>query len=1049
MELIRSNRTENLADALASLIRHKPLGPFENEVIVVQSRGMERWLTLALAERLGIWGNPSFPFPRAVIEEVLERAIGPSEMAPAYSPDRLKWTIARLLQDSAPEQLLPYLGAEADPDRVLRFAASLAAVYDDYVVYRPELLSEWAERPSTSWQPALWHRVVQALGPHDLASRIREALPTLRNGLDASGLSFERLQVFALETIPPLFLQFFNALSHSVPTTLYVLEPSKEYLADVLLSPEGQASTDGHAFLSDVGRLSHDFQQVLLSVDQDLSGQREAYQPAERTNLLSSLQADIFEFRSPPAPAERPVRSLSDSSIALHACGGPMREAQVVYEAVQGALEEDPTLVPEDIVVMAPDLEIYAPVFRAVFGQQGRHRIPYEVHDRLTREDAPFYDDFVAVLDVLGSRFSVLDLLRLIDASSMRADFRFSPEERARLTELLAAAGIRWGIDAEHRAELEFPAEPLHTWRAGFGRLFLGFASPPEDTGVFEGLLPRGAPSLEDAALVARLSRLGETLFEVQRQARNPRSMGDWAELIAQLCASLFSEDDEWSAAVRMVREALRSLKESAEQSGYDGVLPLRTVRREFAGLLLRETPAVGFLRRGVTIAELVPMRPVPFRLVCLVGMSEESFPRADKRLSFDKTRDSQRPGDRNKRHDDRHAFLQAILCARDRLIVTYGAPSSGSRDGASPSPLLWELRETVNRYYQGPDGAALIEPIVHPRHAFDASYFDGSAPFQSSSRRYLQIAEALRERPDERAAVELRAEVRERDPVVSTGELATWLWNPIASFIDRVLLASFGDAELYEPTSAVTKIAALDASVVGNTALRASLRDDALDEYLGAAPEFPDGTWGTLQRRALAQEIAALTARADKLQDDAVARSELLSIELGGLVLEGRVDGLFPEQRLVKRFAKAGRKSELAAWIEHLVLQAATGATRPTNLVLRGEHQRASLVSFSPVEDPRHLLDALLAIYRECLEAPVPLLETASRIFAEKYDPEDPVKALKPAKDELQRLCGRDARLGYAFGSAHPFADARWAEAFERAALAVYVPLFEHRSEP
>ncbi|MGB5414384.1 MAG: hypothetical protein WBN01_07065, partial [Polyangiales bacterium] len=295
---------------------------------------------------------------------------------------------------------------------------------------------------------------------------------------------------------------------------------------------------------------------------------------------------------------------------------------------------------------------------------------------------------------------------------------------------------------------------------------------------------------------------------------------------------------------------------------------------------------------------------------------------------------------------------------------------------------------------------------------------------------------------------VELRAEVRERDAVVSTGELAAWLWNPIASFIDRVLLARFGDRELYEPSSAVTKIAALDASVVGNTALRAGLRDDALHEYLGAAPEFPDGTWGALQRQVLAQEIASVNARGDRLQDDLVAQSELLSVEVSGLVLEGRIDGLFPEQRLVKRFTKAGRKAELGAWIEHLLLQAATGAARTTNLVLRGEHQRASLVSFAPLQDPRHLLDMLLTIYRECLEAPVPLLETASRIFAEKYDPEDPGKALKPAKDELQKLCGRDARLGYAFGSFDPFADERWAEAFEHAALGVYGPLFKHRSE-
>ncbi|MBT8464565.1 MAG: exodeoxyribonuclease V subunit gamma [Myxococcales bacterium] len=1049
MELIRSNRTENLADALASLIRREPLGAFQNEVIVVSSRGMERWLTLALAERLGVWGNPSFPFPRAVIEEVLERALGASEKASAYSPDRLKWTIARLLEESAPQKLRVYLGAEPDPDRVLRFADGLSAVYDDYVVYRPEMLADWAKRPSASWQSELWHRVAQALGPQDLASRIRQALPRLRSDQRIDDLSFERLHVFALETVPPLFVELFDALSHSVPTTLYVLEPSREYLGDVLPSAEGPASSDGHTFLSSVGRLSHDFQQVLLSVDRSLGRQVEVYEAPKRTSLLSSLQADMFEFRSTPAPADRPVQSPLDSSMTVHACAGPMREAQVVYEAVQSALEEDSTLLPEDILVMAPNLEAYAPVFRAVFGQEGRHRIPYEVHDRLTREDARFYDDFVAVLEVLGSRFSVLDLLRLIDADSMRADFRFSPEERARLTELLAAAGVRWGIDAAHRTELEFPAEPMHTWKAGFGRLFLGFASSTQDSAVFNGLLPRGAPSLEDAALVARLSRLGETLFEAQRQAREPQTMGDWTELLVQLCRSLFSEDDEWSPAVRVIREALGSLKESAEQSEYSGSLSLKTIRRELAGLLQRETPAVGFLRRGVTIAELVPLRPVPFRLVCLVGMDEASFPRADRRLSFDVTRDSPRPGDRNQRHDDRHAFLQAILCARDRLIVTYGTPSSGSRQSASPSPLLWELRDAVNRYYQGPDGAPLLEPVVHPRHAFDATYFDGSATFQSSSRRHLQIAEALRQPPDERTRVELLAETGEQAPVVSTGELASWLWNPIASFIDRVLLARFDESELYEPTMAVTQASPLDKSLLGNAALRAGLRDDALREFLEAAPEFPDGTWGALERQALAQELADLNWRADELQTHPTAESELLSVELDGLVLEGRVDGLFPEQRLVKRFTKAGRRAELAAWVEHLLLQAATGTRRRTNLVLRGERQRASLISFAPPEDPWQLLGTLLEIYGECVEKPVPLLESASRLFAQHYRPEDRRKAEKSARTELRSLCGRDARLAYALGSFDAFGDERWMEAFEQAALAVYRPLFEHRSEP
>ena len=528
MELIRSNRTENLADALASRVREKPLGPFAKEAIVVQSRGMERWLTLALAERLGIWSHPSFPFPRAVVEQVLDSlSEGRSEEAKAYDPGRLKWTIAELLRESAPSQLDAYLREPSDPDRVLRLAGSVSNVFDDYVVYRPELLQGWVKGEDPDWQAELWRRVVERLGPHDLASRAGKALSALRSKKVPEDLPFERLHLFSLETLPPLFLELFSVLSRTIPTTFYLLEPSTEYVSDVDPTPRlpaemADASGDGHQLLSTLGRLARDFQQLLLSVDDAVQHEADLFEAPARQSLLSSLQADILQFRGPPQDGARQAIDASDQSISIHACTGPMREVQVLHDLVRVALEDDASLRPEDIVVMAPDLESYAPAFRAVFGQDDQHRIPFEVHDRRTRDDTAFYDDFLAVLEVLDSRFSVFDLVRLMDASSLRDTFRFTQDERARLTELLAASGVRWGIDADHREELEFPPEPVHTWRAGLGRLFLGFASVPDGIDVFEGLLPRGAPSLGDAELVARLARLCEVLFELQRRTRDP-----------------------------------------------------------------------------------------------------------------------------------------------------------------------------------------------------------------------------------------------------------------------------------------------------------------------------------------------------------------------------------------------------------------------------------------------------------------------------------------------------------------------------------------------
>ena len=1049
MELIRSNRTENLADALASRVGQEPLDPFEQEVVVVQGRGIESWLTLALAERLGIWSNPSFPFPRSVIEEVLKLTVGPSEEAAAYAPDRLKWIIARLLHESTPDDLLTYLGDPVDAGRVLRLATSISSVFDDYVVYRPDLLTSWSRGEKGDWQACLWRRVTRTLGPNDLSARIELALPTLRAGFPMEGLPFRRLHLFAIETLPPLFLRFFREMSCSIETTLYVLEPSSRYVGDVDPSATGPVSVDGHGFVSNVGRLSRDFQQlVLLSSDEVPRQHAELFHVPEPTGLLGSLQADIVESRSPPSDENRRVIASSDRSISIHQCASAMREAQVLHELVRDALENDSSLQPEDIIVLTPDIETYAPAFRAVFGQDETHRIPLEVHDRLSRDDAPFYDDFLNVLDILDSRFSVFDLVRLMDGESLREDFRFTPDERARLADLLAEAGVRWGIDADHRAELGFPAEPLHTWTAGLGRLFLGFASVPEATAAFQGLLPRGAPSLADAQLVARLSRLCEVLFQHHRESRQPRNVSAWTNFLGRLCRSLCADDDVSSAPVRIIRETLVDIQYLAQQGGYQHAIPLKTFRKELADQLLKATPAVGFMRRGVTLAELVPLRPVPFRVVCLVGMSEECFPRADNRPSFDVRRQRHLPGDRNTRHDDRHSFLQAVLCARDRLIITYGTRSNGFGTESNPSPVVLELCEWINRYFRREDGMRLLETTVHPLYAFDSAYFDGSELPQSSSRRNLRIAQALAEAPVEPAAIELRSVPGEPDPTVSVDELARWLWNPITTFIERVLLARFRSSELYEPTRAINRVSPLDAFKVGNRLLRADLRDDDAGIFLAAAPEFPDGTWGELERRVLAGEVGAVNARMDILRGSSDLRSELLSLKLADLVLEGRIDGLSAEQRVLKQFTRIGGRAELAAWIEHLLVQAATGTPCTTNLVLRGTETRARVVSFSPTAGAQRMLAELLDVYRQCREAPLPLLKGVSRTFAERYDPDDPAKALKAARTQLADQRGWDECLAYLYGATDPFLDKAWRDSFREAALTVYVPLLEHRSE-
>jgi exodeoxyribonuclease V gamma subunit len=70
-----SNRLEILKEYLAQVVAEPLRSPFESEIIVVQSKGMERWLTQELAQEAGIWANARFPFPNTMAWDIFQRTV--------------------------------------------------------------------------------------------------------------------------------------------------------------------------------------------------------------------------------------------------------------------------------------------------------------------------------------------------------------------------------------------------------------------------------------------------------------------------------------------------------------------------------------------------------------------------------------------------------------------------------------------------------------------------------------------------------------------------------------------------------------------------------------------------------------------------------------------------------------------------------------------------------------------------------------------------------------------------------------------------------------
>ena len=1066
MELVRSNRTEVLAGALTSVVQSQPLSPFEREVVVVPGRGVERWLTLFLAERLGVWANPSFPFPRAAIEWALDDLqVGDKGAARAYDPSHLKWHIAEVLRSNDIPELRGYLGNERDPTRALRLSEEVARAFDRYVVYRPELVRRGVLGDASGWQTTVWKRVVERLGPNDLGSRIACALPKLRSKSSSETPRFRRLHLFALETLPPLFLEFFVALAESVPTFLYSLEPTVQYAPELEATSQlslpldfggdSSANAEGHPLLSSLGRLSADFQEMMRSAD--ISPREiDAFQPTKGKSLLASLQSDILESREPPDSTQRGVLEVADQSISVHHCPSPMREVQVLHDVIRSALEDDASLRPEDIIVMTPDLSSYAPAFEAVFRRGAAESIPFEVHGRPKEDDADPLGDLLTVLETLQSRFTVLDVTRLFECRSLRDEFRFTREEQRRLGELLQEAGVRWGVDAEHRQELGFPGEGTHCWRNGLARLFLGFASMPGATQLLHGVVSRGSPSLSDAELVGRLSNLCELLFDFRQRTKRTHDLCNWASLLQGLTDQLFSTPENASGSARVLRDAMQELADLGRSGAFQGRVTLTTIEDELKGRVrgMARGASAGFLRRGVTLTEVVPLRSIPFRMICLLGMSEESYPRADDRPSFDLTRRSRQVGDRTRRDDDRHSFLQALLCARERVVVTYSPRLQARHARTAPSAVVQELIEVASRYYERASDDVPLPVVAHPLHPFDEACFEpGRAAFRSFSERHAETARALREPQTSVSPLSLRADEVETPSVLTAQEMTNWLWHPLRAFVRTTLQTRLETPGWYEPTRALIELGGLEGYKVGDRALQERVPTQLLETHLKAAPEFPEGRWGAIERRRVEREVATVaTKRAELCAPTGEGKTDWVRVAVRGLRVEEAIDGLKGTVRVVTRFSRTKTKAELGAWVEHLLINA-SGQQLPdrTIVVLRGYGARAVVSELRPVTEAQRLLESLVDLCIQSGSSPVPLVPSVSWAFAEQVLLGTPrERALKQARADLRRRVNAERPyLEFAWKDFDPFESSDWADRFEECALLVYEPLLQHRSNP
>jgi len=915
-----SNKTENLLAHLCAVVENAPLSsPFAKETFLIQSQGMERWLCQQLASRFEVFANFEFLFPARFFSDLAEKmALSLSDSA--FDRDRMLWRMEaalRRLDEPEFEPLRQYFtGGQASLKR-FQLARQLAQIFDQYQIMRPDMLAEWREgrlfyrAEAESWQMPLWRKITAVLGDRhrgelwlDVIRHLHEADP------DAySELLPERISVFGLNTMPPLFLNYLQGLSRHCQLHLFLLNPAEAYWAD--LSGKKQRILEenllGHPLLSSLGQQGREFQEMLLEQAQ-FDFEPASFELNQAQNVLQHLQNDILNNSADPRPLER------DGSISVHSCHSRMREVEVLRDQLLMVLEQDASLELRDVVVMAPDIEVYEPFISAVF-----HDIQHAVADRSLRLTNHALDAFIVFLNLSRSRFGWQSVLDLLDRPLVYAGFGLTETDLDLIRHWIRETRIRWGKSAQHKKEFGLPELGENTWQAALDRLLMGYAVGRDDEFV-DGVLPY--PEIEGSSALALggLCDFIELLFEACTEFKQPGTLADWSKRLFYYAERLLAAADPLE--LKELYELLAGLSDDMAPVHHDDV-ELAVITAWLEGILVERKSASGFLRGQLTFCSMLPMRSIPCRVIALLGMNQGEFPKIERHPTFDLLAQHFRKGDRSRRADDRYQFLEILLAARERLIVTFVGQSFGGNEIIPPSVTVSELLEVLEQSY------GLTGLITrHSLQSFSYRYYDGSTNLFSFSETGLETAKALSARgrtPPVSEAWWPGGQQDQKDralvDVIELSELFSFFQHPQRYFMRRRLDLYFNGIEALAEEREPFALDRLEGYAFDHEWIREKLsgRELCLGK-IQAQGRWPPGTVGDLAFVRQQQLLDPFVERIRALRSGDLMIDLPVDLQLDQCRLVGRLGHRYEHVNLLYRYAELKGKDLLSALLHHLV---------------------------------------------------------------------------------------------------------------------------------
>jgi exodeoxyribonuclease V gamma subunit len=1085
LNIFTSNRMEILAEQLARIVREPLPSPLSPEIIVVQSKGMERWVSMELAGQNGICANCFFPFPNTFLHEMFKIVIPALPDESPFDPSTMAFRIMKILPECIQlpgfESLNQYLIDDDMGMKLFQISWKIADLFDQYIVFRPEMVFNWENGKEHHWQAHLWRKLSFGENHLHLAGIRKTFLEKLRNSNHQIDNFPKRISIFGISYLPFFHLEAIVEISKYSQVNLFFMNPCKEYWGDIVSDretrkfekkyarPDGSERDlyleEGNRLLASMGILGRNFFSMISNLHCHIV---ELFDENKDITILEKIQSDILHlidrqvffpqsplnsaptvFSSPPIVTHSPLSAI-DSSIRIHSCHSPMREMEVLHDNLLSMIEENPDLLPKDIVVMTTDIDLYAPLVHAVFGAQTdeKMRIPYTIADQRIIKESRIIEGFMSILNLKGSRMGVNRVMAVFEVPGIKEKFGIAESEIEVFEHWIDETHIRWGIDAEHRRHLGLPGFTENSWKAGIDRLLLGYAMPGFNRKLFSGILPYDHIEGGDARTLGKFVTFLDRLFKTVYSLNQAGTLGEWNQIFLEILQQFFAEDEDLESDIQMLRRILDELIQIEALSGFDKPIAVEVVTSFLESLFEREQLRSGFISGGVTFCAMLPMRSIPFKVVCLVGMNSDDFPRETKTLGFDLMAKNPKIGDRSKRNDDKYLFLEALLSARKKFYISYVGQSIQDNTRIRPSVLVSELIDYIQ------DGFGLFEEqvvIFHRLQAFSPEYFKNNDKlFSYAHENFIASLKIYEDKKTTPFLVTKLPEPKKEFKDLTIQAVSAFFSNPAKYLLEKRLGVYLSDMKYLMDESEHFRLDHLEKYMLDQDLMTTRRSGSNLKEFFRfkkASGELPHGKVGKCTYNEMSLDAEDFVRKIndhiknDRFEDRDVDLN-IADFRICDRITDGHEHGL---TKVI--YAKSKPKYILNTWIYHLVLCEQLEDRRPVRSLLVCKD---AAWEFTTVLSAKDVLKSLLELYWKGMSEPLHFFpessfEYAGNILQKHRTPQEALNAgrRKWRGNEFSRGESKDPYFELCFGKNDPLD-----EDFAKISTIIFEPLLNHSSE-